>query len=96
MVASVEATANVLLVVSIAYNPNLVAQVDSEAVPIYRTNYMLCGIPVPAGDHTVVVEYKSEPLRIGALISLIALGLAGALWVAVSRSSRGKEPPNAS
>ncbi len=96
LVARVEASTGTLVVMSVAYNPNLAARVDGNIVPIYRTNYMLCSVPVPAGDHTVIVEYKSQPLRIGALISLMALGLSAVLWVALSLSSRRKKVRNAS
>lgn len=59
-----------LLVLSMAYNPNLVASVDDKIVPIYRTNYVLCGVPVPPGKHTVTVRYESKPLRWGLAVSL--------------------------
>ncbi len=96
IVATVETNEDALLVLSVAYNPNLTAHIDGNPVPIYITNYILCGIPVPAGDHTVIVEYQSEPVRIGALISLIALGLTGVVWVGISILPKNKDSLNAS
>lgn len=95
MTIQVEIREDTLVVISMAYNPNLVARIDDNEVAIYRTNYVLCGIPVPAGDHTVTIEYKSEPLRLGVIISLIAVVLTGLLYVAASTSLRRRESTNA-
>ena len=77
-----------LLVVSMAYNPNLVASVDGKIVPIYRTNYVLCGVPVPQGKHTVTVRYESQPLRWGLAISLISGIVALFLLIMANRHKR--------
>jgi len=74
-----------LLVLSMAYNPNLVARVDGKPAPIYRTNYVLCGVPVPQGKHTVTVRYESQPLRWGLVISLISVLIVLILLVTVGR-----------
>jgi len=80
--ATVNSSDKAMLVISVAYNPNLVARVDGEVAPIYRSNYILCGIPVPAGNHRVTVEYNARSVRLGGLISLMALALTGILWTA--------------
>ena len=80
-----------LLVLSMAYNPNLVASVDGKPVPIYRANYVLCGVPVPQGKHTVTVRYESKPLQLGLIISLISGLVALVLLVTVSRYRRKQD-----
>ncbi len=77
-----------LLVLSIAYNPNLVARVDGKPAPIYRTNYVLCGVPVPQGKHTVTVRYESQPLRWGLAISLFSGIVALFLLITANRHKR--------
>ncbi|MCK4323534.1 MAG: YfhO family protein, partial [Armatimonadetes bacterium] len=80
-----------LLVLSMAYNPNLVARVDGELAPIYRTNYVLCGVPVPQGKHTVTVRYESQPLRWGLVISLVSVIVVLVLLVTVGRYRRKQD-----
>ncbi len=83
-----------LLVLSMAYNPNLVASVDDKLVPIYRTNYALCGVPVPPGDHTVTVRYESKPLRWGLAISLISVLVVVVLLITTTRYEQGQNAAN--
>ncbi len=85
---AVESAPQCLLVLSMAYHPNLVARVDGNVAPIYRTNYVLCGVPVPAGEHTVTVRYESKPLRSGLTISLLSALFALVLLAAMSRRKR--------
>ncbi len=80
-----------LLVLSMAYNPNLIARVDGNIAPIYRTNYMLCGVPVPPGKHTVTVRYESQPLRGGLIISLLSVLVALVLLVSMNRRKRKRD-----
>ncbi len=83
-----ESAPQCLLVLSMAYHPNLVARVDGEIAPIYRTNYVLCGVPVPSGSHTVTVRYESKPLQRGLAISLLSALFALVLLAAMSRRNR--------
>jgi len=80
-----------LLVFAMAYNPNLVARVDGDIAPIYRTNYVLCGVPVPQGKHTVTVSYESKPLQLGLIISLVSVLFVLVLLVTVSRYRRKQD-----
>jgi len=77
-----------LLVLSLAYNPNLVASVDGKPAPIYRTNYLLCGVPVPQRKHTVTVRYTSRPLQWGLAISLFSGLVALVLLITINRHKR--------
>ena len=61
-----------LLVVSeMYYPPGWKAYLDGEPVETIRTNYLLRGIVVPAGEHTVEFRYESESHDTGVMLSLI-------------------------
>lgn len=71
-----------LLMLSEVYYPAWKAYIDGRQVPLYRGDYMLRAIPVPAGDHKVDLRYESPILGAGIVISsvfyvtLIALAVA--------------------
>jgi len=65
IVISASTSAAGLLVVSEPYASGWTATVDGQKVEIVRTNHALRGIPIPAGDHLVVMTYEPEALRIG-------------------------------
>jgi len=46
-----------LLVVLNRYDPRWHASIDGTVVPILRTNYIFSGIPIPQGDHNVILSY---------------------------------------
>ena len=72
-----------LLVLSDAYYPGWIAFLDGDdgRAPV-RADFLLRGVPVPAGRHSVVFEFRPRANLVGAVISLAtALGLlAGMLW----------------
>ncbi len=62
-----------LLVLSEVYYPaGWKAYVDGQEVPIYRANYLFRAIPVPEGEHEVVLRFEPASHRIGYLMSLIS------------------------
>lgn len=78
-----------LFVASEVYYPaGWTAMVGVEPVPIVRTDFLLRGVPVPAGEHIVTMRYEPETRERGILVSWIAslvaylgaAGLAGLLW----------------
>ena len=78
-----------LLVASEVYYPaGWTATVGIDPVPIVRTDYLLRGIPVPAGDHIVTMRYDPQARQTGVLVASIAslltylgaIGLGGLLW----------------
>ena len=78
-----------LLVASEIYYPaGWTATVGVEPAPIVRTDYLLRGVPVPAGEHIVTTRYRPETRQTGVMISAIAtlltylgvIGLGGLLW----------------
>lgn len=82
-----------LMVISEVYYPEWHCYVDGKEVPIYRTNFLVRGVVVPAGSHTVELRFSSPAYSLGktisiasnAIIALVALGSL-LLW----RRSRSK------
>lgn len=81
-------TAPGVLVLADAYYPGWVAAVDGLPAPIHRADLLFRGVPLPAGHHTIVFRFESRPFRIGAWISLLALGAWGMWWVIFQRSRK--------
>jgi uncharacterized membrane protein YfhO len=56
--------------------------VDGQPAELYRVNYGLRGVFVPAGEHTVRMEYHSASIQAGFTVSIISLVavLALLLW----------------
>ncbi len=77
----------------IYYDAGWIATIDGKESPIIRTNYVLRGLQIPAGNHQIVFEFKpasfynSNKAAIGAS-ALIWLLLIGA---AVSSFRKNKE-----
>ncbi len=68
-----------LLVLSEVYYPGWQAILDGRSIPILRVNYVLRGVPVPAGDHDVEFSYRPVTFIWGSAISGITLGIVMAL-----------------
>ncbi|MBP6821363.1 MAG: YfhO family protein [Acidobacteria bacterium] len=76
-----------VLVVSERHYPGWVATLDGVKTPIHQTDFLLRGVVVPAGKHTVEMSYRAPQARNGAIISLLTLGLIGWLWFRARRNS---------
>jgi hypothetical protein len=75
-----------MLVLSDNHYPGWKATVDGEPVDVERVDYLLRGVPLAAGEHTVEFSYEPVSWRAGWIVSLLALiGLAAALVVGVRR-----------
>jgi len=72
---TVTAPADALLVLSEIYYPGWQATVDGRAIPIIRTDYVLRGIPIPAGSHRVELSYRPRTVWWGAVVSGVTLGV---------------------
>ncbi|HMX28289.1 MAG TPA: YfhO family protein, partial [Blastocatellia bacterium] len=75
---SVEVQANqaALLVLSEMFYPGWTVRLDGRDVDLWRVNYNLRGVSVPAGKHLVEFSYAPKSIKLGAAISLMtALGL---------------------
>lgn len=91
-----------LLVLSEVYYPaGWKAFVDGTETEIYRTNYILRSVVVPAGSHEVLFTFDPPMYRLGWLMSNSAWGVAaicilGGLWATPSvrqRLRRKENPP---
>ena len=69
------------LVTSDVYYPGWQARIDGKETVLYRADYALRGVVVPAGDHVVFFEYKPRSFRLGALISLLSLLALAAVFL---------------
>jgi hypothetical protein len=67
-------SAPVLMVYNDKYSPNWRVWVDGKEEPLFRANFIMRGVPLVAGQHTVVMRY-SQPMT-GLYISLAGLVLA--------------------
>jgi hypothetical protein len=61
------------LLFSEQFYPGWKAWCDGKSIPIYRANYILRAIPVPAGQHKVMMKYSPLSFKAGAVLSLISL-----------------------
>jgi hypothetical protein len=59
-----------ILVLADAYSDDWQVTVDGQPAPLYRANYVLRGVWLPPGDHTVLFVYRPRAFLIGGSISL--------------------------
>jgi hypothetical protein len=79
-------TRDAWLVAAISWYPGWRASVDGVPVELVKANYAFLGVPVPEGEHEVLLEFESGSVRLGAWISTAALALlALAAWLARRR-----------
>lgn len=77
------------LITSDAYYPGWRASIDGQDVPLYRADYAIRGVLVPAGDHTVRFDYRPHSFYLGASISLASILLLSALAFVARSFHRG-------
>jgi hypothetical protein len=77
-----------LLVLADAFYPGWKSFVDGQESKIYRANYVLRAIFVPAGKHRVEFKYDPWSVKAGALISIVTLLLVVGwlMWTSPTRS----------
>jgi hypothetical protein len=72
--------------------------IDGEPVPGFvKVNYLLRGLHVPPGKHTIEMKFEPRSFYIGETVSLISsllifLGLGLGVYFAVARSKKKEEP----
>jgi hypothetical protein len=76
-----------LLIVSDNYYPGWKAELDGNSVDIRKVNTALRGVIVPAGRHTVTMNYRPLSVYFGFLLTLT--GLAGAIVLQRRNESDG-------
>lgn len=70
----------------IYYPKGWIATIDGKEAPIFRTNYTLRGLEIPAGKHTVEFRFEPQVVKTGSTIVLISglgmlLLIAGGVYV---------------
>jgi hypothetical protein len=93
-VIEVRSPATAALVVRNTYDPNWHAELDGRPVSLLHMNYVLQGLFVPKGRHTVVLRYDDPTIGYGLLGSGLALLLL--LGPAVILARRGRTRPSRS
>lgn len=83
-----------LLVISDIHYPGWIATVDDKPAVVHRVNHVLRGVVVPAGEHTVTLEFQPRSQRNGFLLSGIALIVVCALLLRRDRHGRTATPSN--
>lgn len=83
------------LVLSEIYSRDWEARIDGQKTPIYRANYLLRGLAVPAGEHQIEFYFRGPSFRNGAMYSalgtlLIALGTLCRFLLKWQRSNRAR------
>ena len=56
----------------IYYPKGWVATIDGKEVPIFRTDYTLRGLEIPAGKHTVEFKFEPQVIKTGGTIVLLS------------------------
>ncbi len=90
---SAPAPAGSALVVSENYYPGWTAKVDGKTASVYRADYVLMGVPLPAGATSVEFSFenatypKGRAVTYAALILSVLLAAAG--WAAGRRATQG-------
>jgi len=91
VVVDTDADRRALLVLTDTWFPGWKATVDGKEVPIERVDYLIRGVPVPAGTHRVQFSYEPTSWRIGLILSLLAL-LAVVAAALIGFLPRAREP----
>jgi hypothetical protein len=77
-----KAMSRALLVLSELDYPGWKAKVNGVPTPILNVDYALRGIPLPAGDTEIVVQYVPATFVWGAAITVVAFTIGGTLVLA--------------
>ena len=77
----------------IYYPKGWIATIDGKEVPIFRTDYTLRGLEIPAGKHTVEFKFEPQVVKTGSTIVLISgvgmlLLIAGGIYFENKRRTK--------
>jgi uncharacterized membrane protein YfhO len=80
----------------IYYADGWVATIDEKETPIVRTNYVLRGLAVPAGDHRIKFEFKPASFynssKAGIISSILIWLLLIAAFVKAYKTRQSVDP----
>jgi hypothetical protein len=66
-------TPGFLVLSEIYYPDGWVATLNGEEIPIYKTNYLLRGLQIPAGEHTLELDFRPPSFYTGVKLSWASL-----------------------
>ena len=69
------------------------ASIDGQETPIYRVNYTLRGLQIPAGKHTIIFKFEPAVVKTGSKIALgsslvFGLLLIGGIWFGIRQEKQ--------
>ena len=81
IVLSVNAPAPSVLLLNDHYDPNWHVTIDGQAAPLLKANFIMQGVLVPAGQHTVEYEFSlpNKPFYVTVSAILVGFVLCGVL-----------------
>jgi hypothetical protein len=81
VVLDVNATAPSVLLLNDHYDPNWSVTIDGQPTHLYHANYIMQGVFVPAGKHTVEYQFSmpSKPFYVTVTAILFGLALCGVM-----------------
>ncbi|MBN1826796.1 MAG: hypothetical protein JW958_11075 [Candidatus Eisenbacteria bacterium] len=85
-----------ILFLSNAWLPYWHALVDGEEAPLLRADYAFQAVPVPSGEHEVLLYYRSGPFVAARAVTLLAVALlvlGAAAVVVADRRRRSTDVP---
>lgn len=62
-----------LVLSEIYYPAGWVALLNGEEIPIHKTNYLVRGFQIPAGEHTLELDFKPKSYALGVKLSWFSL-----------------------
>jgi uncharacterized membrane protein YfhO len=73
VVVAATATSPSLLVLTDDFYPGWTATVDGRPATVQRVDYLLRGVSLGPGQHTIVFSYEPTSWRLGLIISIVCL-----------------------
>ena len=67
-----------------------VAYGKARPCPVYRTNRLMRGIYLPAGDYEIIYQYQSSLFRTGSIVSFLTCLVLAGIVLFTSKQSRRK------
>lgn len=77
------------LFIADTWYPGWIAFVDGMETPVFRADYVFMSVELPAGDHTVKIEYRPASFTAGVLLTLAGIVICAILGFRKRSSSGG-------
>jgi len=89
-----ETSGPAFLVVNDAYWPGWKATIDGGLVPVFRTDFLVRGVPFPSGRHVLEMHYEPYETRLGCILAAIGAVVTLALALRGGRSREATSTPS--